>query len=114
MKVKNYSVRGLIQQLLTSTYGKKGIDEPTNVTNVVVGGDGNGDVKIYLQVDDAIQRPQSNQEVSIDQIPVGSIVLIYGRRAKTIARFQNYTCCMCEGEKQYTDVPNTQSVTLIG
>ena len=68
MKVKNYSVRGLIEQLLTSTYGDKGIDEPTNVTNVVVGGDGNGDVKIYLTVDDAIQRPQINQEVSIDQI----------------------------------------------
>ena len=114
MKVKNYSVRGLIEQLLTSTYGKQGIDVQTNVTNVVVGGDGNGNAKIYLMVDDTIQRPQSNQEVSIDKIPVGSTVLIYGRRAKTIARFQNYTCCMCEGEKQCTDVPNTQPVTLIG
>lgn len=114
MKVKNYSVRGLIQRFLVSTYGKQGIDVQTNVTNVIVGDDGNGNVKIYLQVDDAIQRPQSNQEVSIDQIPVGSTVLIYGRRAKTIARFQNYTRCMCDGEKQFTDVPNTQPVTLIG
>ncbi len=104
-------MRDLIQRFLVSTYGKQGIDVQTNV---IVGGDGNGNAKIYLQVDDAIQSPQINQEVSIDQIPVGSTVLIYGRRAKTIARFQNYTRCMCEGEKQFTDVPNTQQVTLIG
>lgn len=114
MKVRNYSVRSLIEQLLTSTYGKQGIDVQTNVTNVIVGGDGNGNAKIYLNVDDSIQRPQINQEVSIDQIPVGSTILIYGRRAKTIARFQNYTRCMGEGENQFTDVPNTQPVTLIG
>lgn len=114
MKVENYSVRGLIQRLLVSTYGKQGIDAQTNVANVIIGDDGNGNVKIYLKVDDAIQRPKINQEVSIDQIPVGSTVLIYGRRAKTIARFQNYTRCMGEGEKQFTDVPNTQPVTLIG
>lgn len=60
MKVRNYSVRSLIEQLLTSTYGKQGIDVQTNVTNVIVGGDGNGNAKIYLNVDDAIQRPQIN------------------------------------------------------
>ena len=76
MKVKNYSVRDLIQRFLVSTYGKQGIDVQTNVTNVVVGGDGNGGVKIYLTVDDEIQRPQIIQEVSIDKIPVGSTVLI--------------------------------------